>query len=159
MGCLTLSPHVTKLLDSRIKIFFHPHQIRKNALFSQPKIVNKINQKQVTNHTLEKPNDWWKLHLPLVIPLKFGQDSCHTSKGRPTFLHRKRERERGPKAPRKPGHTLHTRTCSIHHSRGALQRASRAGASPQRVVKQRPTTMDVRPNQGQTSTITKNSPT
>jgi len=22
----------------------------------------------VTNHTLEKPNDWWWLHSPLVIP-------------------------------------------------------------------------------------------
>jgi len=22
----------------------------------------------VTNHTLEKPNDWWWLHLPSVIP-------------------------------------------------------------------------------------------
>ena len=36
----------------------------------------------MTNHTLEKLNDWWRFHLPLVIPLKFGQDSCHTSKGR-----------------------------------------------------------------------------
>ena len=36
--------------------------------FSQPKIGNKINQKRVTNHILEKPNDWWRLHLPLVIP-------------------------------------------------------------------------------------------
>ena len=40
--------------------------------FSQPRIDNKINQKQVTNHTLEKPNDWWRLYFPLVIPLKFG---------------------------------------------------------------------------------------
>ena len=23
---------------------------------------------QITNHTLEKLNDWWRLHLPLVIP-------------------------------------------------------------------------------------------
>ena len=45
----------------------------------------------MTNHTLEKPNDWWRLHLPLVIPLKFSQDSCHTSKGRLTFLHRERK--------------------------------------------------------------------
>ena len=24
----------------------------------------------MTSHTLEKPNDWWRLHLPLVISLK-----------------------------------------------------------------------------------------
>ena len=24
----------------------------------------------MTNHILEKPNDWWQLHLPLVISLK-----------------------------------------------------------------------------------------
>ena len=45
----------------------------------------------MTNHTLEKPNDWWRLHLPLVIPLKFSQNSCHTSKARLTFLHRERK--------------------------------------------------------------------
>ena len=60
---------------------------QEKCLFSQPRIDNKINQKQVTNHTLEKPNDWWRLHLLLVIPLKFGQDSCHTSEGRYTFLY------------------------------------------------------------------------
>ena len=27
----------------------------------------------MTNHTLEKPNDWWQLHLPLVISLKLTQ--------------------------------------------------------------------------------------
>jgi len=24
----------------------------------------------VSNHTLEEPNDWWRLHLPMVISLK-----------------------------------------------------------------------------------------
>ena len=46
----------------------------------------------MTNHTLEKPNDWWQLHLALVNPLKSGPDSCHNAKGRPNFLHRERER-------------------------------------------------------------------
>ena len=27
----------------------------------------------MTNHTLEKPNDWWWLHLPLVIPWNLAQ--------------------------------------------------------------------------------------
>ena len=27
----------------------------------------------MTNHTLEKPNNWWRLHLPLVISLKLTQ--------------------------------------------------------------------------------------
>ena len=33
VGCLTPSPHVTKLPDLRIKIFCHPYQIRKNTFF------------------------------------------------------------------------------------------------------------------------------
>ena len=49
--------------------FIHLHQIRKNDIFLS-KIGNKIKQSQVTNHTLEKPNDLWQLHLPLVISLK-----------------------------------------------------------------------------------------
>ena len=31
-------------------------------------------------------------------PLKFGPDSYHNAKGRPTFLHQERERERAPEA-------------------------------------------------------------
>ena len=68
--------------------------LKKKCIFSQPKIGNKINQKQMTNHTLEKPNDWWRLHLPLVIPLKFGQDSCHTPKGKQIPSSTKRESTR-----------------------------------------------------------------
>ena len=78
----------------------------------------KINQKQVTNHTLEKPNDWWQLHLPLVIPLNFVQDLCHTPKGRPTFLHQERERERERESTRSS-----TRTTKNH--REGLPMASR----------------------------------
>ena len=53
-------------------------------------------------------------------PLKFSSDSCHNAKGRPTFLHR--EREKAPEA-----------LCEAHiaHqiSRGALQWGpTRAGA-------------------------------
>ena len=35
----------------------------------------------------------WLVVTPLTFgnPLKFGPDSCHKTKGRPTFLHRKRE--------------------------------------------------------------------
>ena len=40
--------------------------------FSQPRMGNKINQKQVINHTLKKTNYWWRPHLPLVIPLKLA---------------------------------------------------------------------------------------
>ena len=61
----------------------------------------------MTNHTLEKPNDWWQLHL---IPLKFGIDSCHKTKGRQ--IPSSTERERVPEALREPHH---------HILRGALQ--------------------------------------
>ena len=76
----------------------------------------------MTNHTLEKPNDWWQLHLPLITPLKFGQDSCHTSKGRqiPSFT----EGERTPETLREPHTPINWE--------GGLQRAS-----PQWVVKRR----------------------
>ena len=46
-------------------------------------------------------------------PLKFGPDSHHNTKGRPTFLHRDRE----PNAPRKPRHTAHTRTLAASFTR------------------------------------------
>ena len=45
----------------------------------------------MTNHTLEKPNDWWQLHFTFGIHLKFGPNSHHKTKGRPSSLHRERE--------------------------------------------------------------------
>ena len=47
--------------------------------------------------------------IPLTFGnhLKFGPGSCHNAKGKPTFLHR--ERERAPKAPCK------ARTCTTSH--------------------------------------------
>ena len=76
----------------------------------------------MTNHTLEKPNDWWQLHLALVNPLKSGPDSCHNAKGRPNFLHRERERAletpREQHTPFKRGLSIGPHTCgSCCHSR------------------------------------------
>ena len=34
----------------------------------------------MTNHTLEKPNDRWRLHLPLVIPKNLAQNPAITPK-------------------------------------------------------------------------------
>ena len=48
----------------RIKNFLPSNQIKEKSTFSQPRIDNKIKQSQVINHTLEKPNDWWRLHNP-----------------------------------------------------------------------------------------------
>ena len=44
VGCLTPSPHVTRLPNSRIKISTHPHQIRKNDLFLSLGSVIKFNR-------------------------------------------------------------------------------------------------------------------
>ena len=79
----------------------------------------------MTNHTLEKPNDWWRLYLLLVIPLKFGQDSCHTSK---VDLSSSTEREKTPEAPHKTPHS---------HQEGPLMGHAHAGALPRWVVGQR----------------------
>ena len=57
--------------------------------------------------------------------LKFFQDSCHTSKGRPTFLPWERVY---PKL-----HTNHT-----DYLEGPLMVPTRVGASPRQVVKRRP---------------------
>ena len=70
VGCLTPSPRITRLPNLGIKIFYPSALDQEKRPFSQPRIGNKIKQSQVTNHTLEKPNDWWRLHLPLVNPLK-----------------------------------------------------------------------------------------
>ena len=60
--------------------------------------------------------------------LEFGQDSCHTSKGRPTFLPRERKRERASEA-----------LCEPHNYwEGPSMGLARAGASPWRVVERRP---------------------
>ena len=48
--------------------------------------------------------------------LKFGLDSCHNTKGRPTFLHQ--ERERAPKPPREPRHTNYTCAHPIIQEKG-----------------------------------------
>ena len=96
----------------------------------------------MTNHTLEKPNDWWWLHLPLVIPLKFGQDFYHPFKCRPTFLHW--ERERVPEVSHEPRKS----------SRGASNGPCVPGASPWRVDKRRPTTVVFHSDQGRASTFT-----
>ena len=45
----------------------------------------------MTNHTLEKPNNWCMTPLTFGNHLKFGPDSYHNAKGRPTFLHQERE--------------------------------------------------------------------
>ena len=74
VGCLTPFPHVTRLSNSRIKIFYPSILDQEKCPFSSPMIGNKIKQSQVTNHTLEKPNDWWQLHLPLVISFKSTQN-------------------------------------------------------------------------------------
>ena len=70
VGCLTPSPHVTRPPNSRIKIFYLSTLDQEKRPFSQPRIDNKIKQIRVTNHTVEKPNDWWQLHLTLEISLK-----------------------------------------------------------------------------------------
>ena len=51
------------------------------------------------------------------FPLKFGQDSCHTSKGRPTFLNKEREREREREHPK-----LHVNHQPHNHLRGNFNR-------------------------------------
>ena len=61
--------------------------------------------------------------------LKFGQDSCHTSKDKPTFLHRERE------------HSKLRVNCTHYmrnHWEGPPTGPTRAGASPRRVVEWRP---------------------
>ena len=65
------------------------------------------------NHTLEKTQ--WLVATPLIFGnhLKFGLDSCHNAKCRPTFLYQEREHLK-----LRANHT-HT---TIHISRGALQR-------------------------------------
>ena len=70
MECLTPSLHITRLSNSRNKIFYPSILDQEKRHFSQPRIGKKSKQSQVTNHTLKKPNDWWRLHLPLVISLK-----------------------------------------------------------------------------------------
>ena len=40
----------------------------------------------MTNHTLEKPNDWWQLYLLLVNPLKLTHLSIHTLEVLPFFI-------------------------------------------------------------------------
>ena len=72
----------------------------------------------MTNHTLEKPNDWWQLHLPLVTPLKFGQDFCHISKGSPTFLYRERK---------------HWKLCA-NHSHQSIEKGASNGPQARRSV-------------------------
>ena len=65
-------------------------------------------------------------------PLKFGQDSCHTTKGR--HLPSSTERERAPEAPREPRKEDH----SIHHIwEGPPIDPVRVGALPWWVVKRR----------------------
>ena len=56
--------------------------------------------------------------------LKFGPDSCHNTKGRPTFLHWERESTRSP-AQTTP-HTTHAHTCNIIHLGGASNGPPRA---------------------------------
>ena len=70
----------------------------------------------MTNHTLEKPKNWWRLHVSLIIPLKFGLDYCHTFKGRQ--IPSSTERERALEALRKP----HTTRALTSREKG-LQRA------------------------------------
>ena len=53
-GVPTPSSHVTRLPNSRIKMFYPSVLDQQNWSFSQPKVGNKIKQNQATNHTLEK---------------------------------------------------------------------------------------------------------
>ena len=82
--------------------------------------------------------------------LKFGPDSCHNTKGRPTFLHRERERERALEASREQNHIYIFREGP---SNGAPQAQE---LSPWRVVERGLTTtvavFPPRSNQGQAST-------
>ena len=94
----------------------------------------------MTNHTLEKPNDWWWLHLPLVISLNLAQNPGITPKVDYLPLLRERERERE----HSKSHTNHAthHTCA-HYAIPFLRRAfnkprTRAGELPRRVVERRP---------------------
>jgi len=47
----------------------------------------------VTNHTLEKPNDWWQFHLPLVISIKSTHiPVTHLRYDTPPYSHTKIEK-------------------------------------------------------------------
>ena len=49
----------------------------------------------MTNHTLEKPNDWWRLHLPFVISLKSTHiPIMHPRYDTPPYYSRTKIRER-----------------------------------------------------------------
>ena len=50
--------------------FTHPHQIRKNNLLLSLGSIIKSNRVRWPITPYKKPNDWWRLHLPLVISLK-----------------------------------------------------------------------------------------
>ena len=63
-------------------------------------------------------------------PLKFGSDSCHNTKGKPTFLHREREYP-------KP-HVNHTTHYMHNYREGPPLGPARAGALPWWVVEWRP---------------------
>ena len=77
---------------------------------------------------------WTALMTPLTFGnhLKFGPGSCHNAKGRPTFLHIEREREKPPKAPRES----HKCTTLII-KRGPLTRPHAQELSPRVVVERR----------------------
>ena len=80
VGCLTSSPHPheTKILNSRIKIFYPSTLDQEKNPFSQPRINNKIKQSQVTNHTLEKTQWLAATSLTLSNILKIDSYSNHT---------------------------------------------------------------------------------
>ena len=82
----------------------------------------------MTNHTLEKHNDWWQLHLPLVITKNLSKIPATPPKV-DKYLPPLRERE----------HPKHCAYWTTHnHREGPLTGLVRVGALPHRVVEWRP---------------------
>ena len=85
VGCLTPSTHITRLLNSKIKIFYPSILDQKKCPFSQPRIGNKIKQSQVTNHALENPMIGSDFTYPCNF-LKIDLYSSHTPEVRHTSM-------------------------------------------------------------------------
>ena len=83
----------------------------------------------MTNHTLEKHNDWWWLHLPLVITKNLSKIPATPPK---VDKYLPPLKERAPEAPRVPHHTQSSRgpsngpcTCGSVATSGGRMKARR----------------------------------